>query len=61
MNTRDLIASIEWQLTSCPTCGRDNYTSLPWMDINQVRLLVGEAKRLLEMVEKYESGTRGEE
>ena len=54
MNTWDLIRSVEWQLTSCPTCGRNNYTALPGMDINQVRLLVQETRRLLEELEKRE-------
>jgi hypothetical protein len=55
MNTWDLIRQIEWQLTSCPTCGRDNYTAAPWMDINAVRLLVAETKRLLEESEQRRS------
>ena len=60
MRIWDLIQSVEWQLNSCPTCGRDNFTAAPWMDISQVRLLVAETRRLLELVEKYESKTAPE-
>lgn len=54
MDTRQLINNIKLQLTSCEKCGRDNFTAAPWMNINEVRLLVIETERLLDFIEKQE-------